>query len=144
MFSIWKLQQQPYNKEVSDWFHFSIFLIVVSGVQQSSSKYIVVCASFPTLVVPLPLLSPHWCAWVSSLYLSLFLFCYIHSFYFSDSIYKWWHTGDIQVVVFVFLCPIYFTKHSISFHHVCVCAWITSSSFSHLLMDTCCCCCCCC
>ena len=79
---------------------------------------------------------------------SMFLFCYIRSFYFSDSTYKWTHT------VLVFLSLTYFTKHNTLQFHPCCCKWqnfiffflwwsniplylYTTTSLSiHLLMDT--------
>ena len=48
---------------------------------------------------------------------SLFLFCYIHLFYFSDFTYKWKHT------VFVFLHWIHFTKLNPIQSHPCCYKW---------------------
>ena len=117
----WKLQQQPYNKEVSGWFYFSIFLILVLGVQQSSSKYIVVCAPLPTLVVPFPTsFSPLVSAGLFSVSESVSVLLYSFTCFIFQIPYT---SGDIQVVVFVFLCLIYFTKHSTLRVHSCCCKW---------------------
>ena len=54
------------------------------------------------LILLLPHPHPLWQPLVCSLYLSLFLLCYVCSFDFLNSTYKWNHT------VFIFLCSVTF------------------------------------
>ena len=52
-----------------------------------------------------------------SVFLCLFLFCYISFFYFLDSTYKW------KQIVFVLSCMIHFTKPNTPWVHSCCLKW---------------------
>ena len=89
---------------------YNISLLLIYFIH--SSLYLLIL--YPYLA---PSLSPLVTTSLFSISVSLFLFCYIHSFYFLDSTYKWYHT------VFVFLCLTYFTEHNTLQVNPCCYKW---------------------